>query len=364
MDNAVEDCITRSRRQGNILDRMLEAYVSKPEPVLSPNQVSRENMVKLFNDFTHKFNCKIKGLECKLETDLDTGYLSKVISIDISGINVNFLAPSFKDVPMILHAIHTFSLMFKLPKGLVMYICLDENQRTFDAIPDQKLDLETKMKILKQNSRVFSTSGVTYPFKKTIYLTKREEMVKLLFHELVHYAKLDNVFFDYPIKTKWGIKDKDLNISESYTEFVSILLHSAYYAIAECSRDDSKYDDLVLRYHQIVKDEISYSVELSANLLKYCLFNESTYMQFFNGESVISFPIQITEYIFIRTVLMIHLDKVLEIVGPSLYVKKKQVNSIYEIISGDDSLSKLIGPEMKTVPSNDLSYIKYDVLLL
>lgn len=252
-------------------------------------------------EFNNRIN-KIKN--SKLESDiLEMNYAhSLILTVNNQKIKIHFLSydniPHYKSI--IIHAINTFCYTFPFDyNGLEIVVCLDENLRTL-----KKDNGRGSIKDLQKESKSFCASGVTNSINKYIVLTKKEEIIKLLFHELCHYAHLDYVLLDHPLTNNWSI-NKELNTSEAYTEFMSIILNSIYQTLHLKTNFNKTLID-ILNY------EITYSLYLTTNILRFFKYNKSNYQTFFNntGHNCDS-PIATWEYIFLRTGLLVNLQKVL-----------------------------------------------------
>ncbi len=48
---------------------------------------------------------------------------------------------------------------------------------------------------------------------------------------MIHYSRLDCGLYNMNNKVNWSIVDNNINLSEAFTEFLSIILASGYYTI-------------------------------------------------------------------------------------------------------------------------------------
>lgn len=90
--------------------------------------------------------------------------------------------------------------------------------------------LSNKKKYINKNLKSFDpdniNSGATYP-GHFIYIFRKEELVKVLFHELVHYLDLDMRNHQDKFKSlysKINLKATIVNPNEAYTEIIALLL--------------------------------------------------------------------------------------------------------------------------------------------
>ena len=170
----------------------------------------------------------------------------------------------------------------------------------------------------------FNVSGLTNRQSKLIILTRKEEIIKLLFHELIHYVGLDAVLVGKTYQVKWNIKNRMVNISEAYTEFVSIIMYCMFVSI---HLKPVVKMDLLRLLNELLSTEIQYSVKLSANILKLYGYSFDTYQKFFKtvDGSPKSSPICTWEYVFLRTVLFLGLDQFSDIETFKLNNKTKDI---------------------------------------
>jgi len=306
------------------------------------NQISKSKFQSDVSQMTHQISLGLK------------------IGSDIGIIQINILSDNTKSnyntISAIVHAINTFCHLFEYSyDGLVINICLDTNQRDID-ISDSSL--KTRFATMKQNSTAFNASGVTHRLSELIILSKKEEIIKLLFHELVHYAGLDSDLVGTKFDIEWDIKNPTLNLSEAYTESMAILLNAMYCAIqlgSYVQTDNGESFDSILKY------EINYSLLLTANILKFYGYNDLTYESFFNPtpdnhDLTKSWsPIQTWEYIFVRTNLLLKLDNLSRLTNWQLNKSTSQL--IRDVTEDHTELVIHLKPYMKsTYVLTNISY--------
>ena len=115
-----------------------------------------------------------------------------------------------------------------------------------------------------------------------------------------------------------------VNISEAYTEFVSIIMYCMFVSI---HLKPVVKMDLLRLLNELLSAEIQYSVKLSANILKLYGYSFDTYPKFFKtvDDSPKSSPICTWEYVFLRTVLFLGLDQFSDIETFKLNNKTKDI---------------------------------------
>jgi hypothetical protein len=351
----------KSKELNKLLNKMINAFNHKLD--VNYRKISLDDLITTFVEFNDKFNVvdskfssDVKKMDFCFGTDLK-------INNDI--IKLNFIMDHNKQntklASVVIHAIHTFCYTFKYNyDGLTINICLDENKREL-GIPSNIKSFDDKINFLQKNSLAFCTSGVTHRDKKTITVTRSEEIVKLLFHELVHYVGLDHELLDAKIDVTFGIVNKELALYETYAETMSILLNSAYQAIHLAIKQNTNPLSI---YFELLCIEINYSVYLTANVLRFYDYDQNNFKNFFSGIGPKkSSPIATWEYIFLRTNLLQSLDEFAELVGPTDWrVTSDNKQEIIELMKTTDDLINKLNVSMKTTePINNISYAAIEI---
>lgn len=264
-----------------------------------------------FIDFDRKFNGD-KYLDTKFISDVKKMNLTYSIKMQIlkDTIIINLLVNILcvKLIASILHALHTFCNMFPYNyDGLTINICLDDNHRDINwQLPRDEL-----FDYVKKKSLAFNVSGVTRRDKRVIDLTKQEEIIKLMYHELVHYIGLDSLLVGQYVNFGFAITKPNVNVSEAYTEFMAILLNSAYISIRLMTKKNNLNCCTYDMYKRLISLETKYSIYLTANILKLYGYNHQTFRNFFDGIGQKNYsPIYIWEYVILRSQLLINLNKI------------------------------------------------------
>lgn len=358
-----------------LLNKMIVAFATKIK-VYSIESMDIKEIKKVFINFTENIN-NIK--QSKFIDDLKemTFTYSIQLILNHNTITLHFIFPTKKldgYISIIIHVINTFCLIFPVNYDqLQIYICLDANQRkiilptkltqSFDVASQKK-----KIDYLKKKSLAFSVSGVTNKFKNEIIITRMEECVKLIFHEMTHYAQLDHVLrsLNNNFGMNFSIDNNYLNHSEAYAEFMSVILTSAYqsiHLISESSIEQVSQNDIYYLFSQLILFEKEYSYYLSANLLKFYGYNDETFKDFFNGTGVkCNCPIAAWEYIILRSELLLNVDAVADIVAITNWkITDKDVDRISKLLTINNQLINKIGYYMKyTEPIQNFSYMLID----
>ena len=318
----------------NLSENMLASFVKEIniEPINPLN-------IDIFHDILIDFN---RRLNCKETTKFENDVLkmnivySFSLSIPHGIIRIHFLTDYKKNIgytgyiSSLLHALHTFCNLFTYDyNGLEIYVCMDDNVRNIE-LPNNYNGYHDIFNYLCKISAAFNVSGVTWRHEKKIILTKNEELIKLLYHEMIHFIGLDSELFNVKNYYDWSITKNMMNLYESYTEFISVILNSIYISI---HLSYLKNMDMSKIYKKILYLELNYSLYLTANILKFYGYNFKTFKDFFSGRGEKKFcPVLIWEYVIIRTQLFLNIDKVLDLVGPSTFIIDQNNKNIKKLI--------------------------------
>ena len=344
-----------------LLDQMMVSFSTDIDVSLNkyPNCQSLKNLFIKFNESyngvsSSKFIADVKQMESCYTAKLKV--LNDIITINFL---VDKLSSSSGYIASTLHAIHTFCYTFPYHyHALVINICLDDNKRDVDW----SMNVPKVFDYLRMQSAAFNVSGVTDKKDKVINLTKKEEIIKLLYHEMVHFIGLDYELINISINFGWATKPAVLNISEAYTEFMSILLYAAYQSIHLASLKKSNVYDT---YARILFLETNYSVYLTSNILKFFGYDENTFRDFFKGiGKKQQSPIYIWEYVIVRTQLLLNLDKVADLVGGNdeWRIDYSKVTAIVDLMKVNNEMINRIQYDMiNTKPINNISYTIIDL---
>jgi hypothetical protein len=274
----------------------------------------------------------------KLASDIDKmSFASYKLETKQGFINLSFLFNETESnyVNIIIKAVYTFCHLFPYNyHNLHIYICLDDNKRTIN-LPTSMLNKDVKSKInyLQSQSSGFSVSGICYFKSKTIILTKREEIIKLLFHELVHFIGLDDQL----------IKDK---LYEPYTEWVAVLLTIAFESIYLSKALNLNVDEIC---HELLTIEVNYSLYLTANVFKFFDYD----MDWCKNKMV-------SQYIVLRTILLTHINDVLNMSDEHFYFTKNNVKKLIDIINTNNLIENL-KPLMALPMTSSISFLAIDL---
>lgn len=323
----------------SLIDRMKLSFSINPI-IRSCTSSDLSQIKNTFINFNEDFNHTTKS---KFHSDINS--MSKLISCDLvltNGIiRLNFLSSNIptNTISAIIHAINTFCLTFPYDyNNLKINVSLDENYRIIMTNPGEN-NFERIFSLNQDLSSAFTVSGLTDKSSNLIILTKREEIIKLMFHEMVHYRGLDS--FLHKNSSKY-------NYSESYTEFMAVLLSSIYQSLhLTCFLKGELYNLVQI----ILSIETLYSVYLTLNIKNFFMRDQAN-----EQRNKIKCPILVEEYIVQRTNLLLNINKVANLVGDD-WIANEEIITIIEDYSSlvEKSL------DMPNVVSNNISYMMIDL---
>lgn len=329
-----------------------------------PNPINLKSLQDFFIVFDKNTNDVTNS---KFQSDVSrmTKITNCILTVNQSPINIRFLSKQLETnlTTAILMAINWFGHIFRGYdyNGLTISICLDDNKRDVHLATVQSSSITHQMlNLSKSKSMAFNVSGLTQRNNKIVILTKKEEIIKLLFHELIHFVGLDHVLVGKTYHVKWQIINSLMNISEAYTEFLSIVLHCMWVSIhLGCIH---KTDPQKL-FHVLLCVEIEYSVYLSASILKLYGYDKDTYKDFFKKNSKMDLkysPICTWEYVYLRAILFLQLEQIDSL--PNFRLTNTTRDRIIKMLNGEDLLIDKMKLYMDNTSSpSNISYICIDL---
>lgn len=306
-----------------------------PELMIKPrhsNLSDLKTLRKVFVDFDQDINSAVGS---KFQNDVNQMSDVKKFILDVNNdkIKINVLSDVNDQnnnlITGLLMAINMFSHMFPYKyDGLTINICLDNNKRDIIGKEITRESFDTH----KKKSVAFNVSGLTNRSEKLIILTKKEEIIKLLFHELIHYVGLDRVLVDLNYQVEWNISDPQVNISEAYTEYCSIILNCIFSSIIIGANEKINFMSLI---NFLLHLEFEYSLYLTASILKLYGYDDHTYQEFFSHRKSTPMysPICTWEYVILRTMLYLNSEKIDNM--SSLKLNTQTKNIILDIFDND-----------------------------
>ena len=234
----------------------------------------------------------------------------------------------------------------------------------------------------KEKNDGLVVGGITFSKHNNLYdtilMTKKEDISRLLIHELMHYF-----LFDYNLYANgnnlilnWNLEKKNVNINETFAETMSIIISTM---INACIYGIQKHKTLK-EIHRIficfLNIEIAYSTFLTIKILHFYGYNENNIKDFFNNKSLhpkFKQPIYLLEYIILRCFVMNNLyelfnDKYIEFQdGICLFKIKttmiKYLENMFES-QKDQYIEHLrnFWNEIDVESTNSISYVAMDMI--
>ena len=191
--------------------------------------------------------------------------------------------------------------------------------------------LSGKKKYLNENFNVFYpdniNSGATIP-GKFIYIYRKEEKIKVLFHELVHYLNLDMINYQNEFKYLYNEINLEANIinpNEAYTEVLGLLLFNIW---------EYKYYNVNIDINNFISNklliELGWSYYQICKILKYfkCYNN---YNELFTNKCKFKQESNVLSYYFLKTYFLQNINLILKDLSiNSLQINSSKIKSIIE----------------------------------
>jgi hypothetical protein len=262
---------------------------------------------------------------------------------------INIVYNDQNTIAAILHSINTFCSLFPSNyEGLNIYISIDDNHRNIVCDKNDEFFECQKMK-----SAGFCVSGLTNSHHKTVIITKKDEIIKLIFHELIHYIGLDSELRNLDILSFMDTEQKYMNIAEAYTELISITLCAMYESIHLLILTKK---DL---FNEIMSYEIDYSYILSSQILKFYGYDKQNYNNFFIEKKFYhKCPVYIWDYVITRCILTEMLPYFVNI---NFRLSKYDIDNVIKYLSTEKEFSVKLEKYMDIVQDSHIPYIIVDL---
>ena len=165
-------------------------------------------------------------------------------------------------------------------------------------------------------------SGLTLP-GHYIILFRKEEMIKVLFHELIHYLDLDmrnyqkELFFLYD---EINLKADIINPNEGYTEILALILLNIW----ESNYKNIKINNF-LKYKLNI--ELYWSFIQITKILNF--FKYKSFDKLFENENIFHQKTNVLSYFFFKTILLLNINSIFkDLTLDNLYINKSRFNII------------------------------------
>ena len=167
-------------------------------------------------------------------------------------------------------------------------------------------------------SPVHINSGLTDG--RTIFVFRREEMFKVILHELIHYYGFDFNSREYEslendVKKKIGLKSQYLALNECYTETLTTIFMIGYQV-----QDGLSFSEFCLSYESDMKKMITYSARVAGRILDYHKFEEE--------------HTHVFSYYFAKAACLHHLTDFIKIFGKRFVIRgdDKKIRNFYALV--------------------------------
>jgi hypothetical protein len=223
--------------------------------------------------------------------------------------------------------------------------------------------LSSKKKYLNENFDVILpdniNSGATLR-GKFIYIFRKEELIKVLFHELIHYLNLDMIEYQDEFKSlyhKINLEADMINPNEAYTETLGLLLLNIWeYYYLNLDIDINYYINKKLTI------ELGWSYFQICKILKYfgCY---NSYEDLFTNKCIFKQKTNVLSYFFLKTYFLQNINLILkDFKINSLYINYSKIKSIIYYTNLQDRIfSNNINTILKSYDSTNKSLEYYSL---
>ena len=302
--------IENSIKINNFDNQIINKYNSKMKDILNENY-------DLYNFLDESFYGN--KLDCKFVS-------SRIIRDIINKLNVKTIYDS-KNRNIIIFSNETIDdeLIEKIDSIFNFFDIITKKNNNYHL----EIFLSSKKKYLNENFDVIFhdniNSGATLP-GRFIYIFRKEELIKVLFHELVHYLNLDMIEYQDEFKSlyhKINLEADMINPNEAYTETLALLLLNIWeYYYLNIDIDINYYLNKKLTI------ELGWSYFQICKILKYfgCY---NSYEDLFTNKCIFKQKTNVLSYFFLKTYFLQNINLILkDFKINSLYVNYSKIKSI------------------------------------
>jgi len=319
------------------------------------NKIEQNNFDKNISDYYNDNIDNILNNNSQINKFINTNFYSKnIISQFISSkiirsiINNLFVKTTYtlnKDRIIIIYSKNDLDEKFinKIDSILNFFDYLTNKKNYFKIeiyLSDEKKNININNNFLGPDN---INSGMTLP-GYYIILFRKEEVIKVLFHEIIHYLDLDirnnqnDLLFVYK---DINLKADIINPNEAYTELLALIFLNIW---------DYHYKNVKIKnfYKYKLNIELYWSFIQITKILKF--FKYKSFDDLFTKNSLFYQKTNVLSYFFLKTVFLLNINKIFnDLTLNNLYLNKKR----FEIIKKCSDLKQL----KKYI---DFIYTKYD----
>ena len=231
---------------------------------------------------------------------------------------------------------------------------IDSILNFFDHLTQKKNTIKLKIYLSNQSKNLSEdidyigpnnvNSGYSIRSKSLICIWRKEELDKVLFHEMVHHLYLDMInhqyiFNDYFLKM--NLNSKHHNSNEAYTEVLGLILLSIWKFYFYKFYKDMKIEDFVSKFLNI---QLAWSYYQMAKIINYFgCFNK--FEDIFNKDvkCKIKEESNIVAYYFLKSYFLKEVNSLLNFMSKdNIYISLKHVKLFKNIFERDDNDIKRI----------------------
>ena len=186
-------------------------------------------------------------------------------------------------------------------------------------LSDEKKNLNENIDFLGPDN---INSGLTLP-KYYIILFRKEELIKVLFHELVHYLDFDMLNNQNELLFLYkdiNLKADIVNPNEGYTELLALVLLNIW----EYNYKNLKIDNFLKIKLNI---ELYWSFIQITKILKF--FKYKSFSKIFENDNVFNQKTNVLSYFFFKTVLLLNINTIFDDLSlNNIFINRKRINII------------------------------------
>jgi hypothetical protein len=180
-------------------------------------------------------------------------------------------------------------------------------------------------------------TGVTFIYYtadyRDMYIFRREEMIKVLLHEFVHFYDLDKKSIHSDLEASlndmFNLRGKSINVNESFTDTYACIINMLLFCALKSRIDKKGYQWYVNECNKCFKREHKHILEQSANVLKYNGY------KLLNGKLIPSKEItettSVTSYYVLKAIMFANIKIFLKYLDDNHYKLENEVNYIHLI---------------------------------
>lgn len=284
--------------QTNIDSELLKKKINKNKKLEDKlYDVIDLNGIKLNKEFDKMIDNPFASLRVKRSI---INKLSYVLSYTIKNINIKIISTNYEyDVlKKIISILNLFNLITKKENKYIINIYLSDEEKNLSDYEYLNADN--------------INSGSTLP---TYFITlwRKEELYKVLIHELIHYLKLDMSEYQNKFRVLYKdikLGDNKCNPNEAYTEFLALIFFN-YWKFIRKRKESYKLENF-LKYSLLI--EMGWSFFQIGKILNFfgCYNN---YEDLFNSNCEFKQKTNVLSYFILKTYLLLNISNTVDCIN-------------------------------------------------